>query len=134
MSEGMNRVMLLGNLVEDPQVRQTGRTQVCNLRLATTERYQGKDKQWQERTEYHRIVLWGPRSVVEFLRKGTRVLVEGSLRTSSYDDRDGVKRYKTEVVATNIILCGGRPSAEPREDEPDASYGVDPPEDDDIPF
>jgi single-strand DNA-binding protein len=135
VSEGLNRVLLLGNLTADPETRNTGGgKQVTNIRLATTERYQDKDRQWKEQTAFHSVTLWGNRSVLEYLRKGTRVFVEGSLRTSSYE-KNGEKRYKTEVVASNIILCGGRPKAEEPEDTPDPSgYGGDPPSDDDIPF
>jgi single-strand DNA-binding protein len=72
--------------------------------------------------------------VLEYLRKGTRIFVEGSLRTSSYE-KNGEKRYKTEVVASNILLCGGRPKTDEHEDTPDPSgYGGDPPSDDDIPW
>lgn len=134
MSEGLNRVLLLGNLTADPETRQTGRSQVTNIRLATTERYQDKDKNWKEQTAFHKVTLWGNRSVLEYLRKGTRVFIEGSLRTSSYE-KNGEKRYKTEVVASNIILCGSKPSAAREEDAPDPSgYGEEPPGDDDIPF
>jgi single-strand DNA-binding protein len=137
VSEGLNRVMLLGNLTADPETRNTGGgKQVTNLRLATTERYQDKDRNWKEQTAFHSVTLWGNRSVLEYLRKGTRIFVEGSLRTSSYE-KNGEKRYKTEVVASNIMLCGGRPKAEAQPDEPTpdpSGYGEEPPDDDDVPF
>lgn len=134
MSEGLNRVLLLGNLTADPDTRNTGGgKQVTNIRLATTERYQDKNKNWVEQTAFHSVTLWGNRSVLEFLRKGTRVFVEGSLRTSSYE-KNGEKRYKTEVVASNIILCGGKPSAVREEEAPPSDYGVEPPDDDQVPF
>lgn len=109
MSEGLNRVVLFGNLGADPELRFTaGGQAVLNLRLATTESYLDKDKVRKERTEWHNVVIWGKRgeALAKFLGKGSSVLIEGSLRTSSYDDKDGNKRYKTEVVANNVILGG----------------------------
>ena len=110
MADGLNRVMLLGNLGADPELRMTsGGQAVLKLRLATAETYLDRNKARQERTEWHSVVVWGKRAEAlgKILSKGSRLFVEGALRTSSYDDRDGNKRYKTEVVASNIIL-GGR--------------------------
>jgi len=110
MAEGLNRVMLLGNLGADPELRMTnGGQAVLKLRLATSETYLDRNKVRQERTEWHSVVVWGKRAeaLAKFLTKGSRLFVEGGLRTSSYDDKDGNKRYKTEVVANNIILSGG---------------------------
>src|SRR5258708_25466834 len=111
MAEGLNRVMLLGNLGADPELRytQAGKA-VVNMRLATTESYLDANKVRQERTDWHNVVLWGKRgeALAKFLTKGSTIFVEGGLRTSSYDDKEGVKRYKTEVHATNIILAGSR--------------------------
>jgi single-strand DNA-binding protein len=101
--------MLLGNLGADPELRFTQSGQaVLNMRLATTESYLDKNKVRQERTDWHNIVLWGKRgeALAKFLTKGTTIFVEGGLRTSSYDDKEGNKRYKTEIHATNIILAG----------------------------
>jgi single-strand DNA-binding protein len=110
MAEGLNRVMLLGNLGADPELRMTsGGQAVLKLRLATSETYLDRNKVRQERTEWHSVVVWGKRgeALAKILNKGSRIFVEGGLRTSSYDDKDGNKRYKTEVVANNIILSGG---------------------------
>jgi single-strand DNA-binding protein len=109
MAEGLNRVMLLGNLGADPDLRFTSNGQaILSMRIATTESYLDKDKVRQERTEWHNVVLWGKRAeaLSRILGKGSTLFVEGSLRTSSYDDKEGNKRYKTEVVANNIILAG----------------------------
>ncbi len=110
MADGLNRVLLFGNLGQDPELRMTsGGQAVLKMRLATSESYLDRNKVRQERTEWHSVVVWGRRAeaLSKFLTKGTRLFVEGGLRTSSYDDRDGNKRYKTEVVAQNIILGGG---------------------------
>ena len=109
MAEGLNRVMLLGNLGADPELRMTtGGQAVLKLRLATSETYLDRNRQRQERTEWHNVVVWGKRAeaLSKIISKGTRIFVEGGLRTSSYDDRDGNKRYRTEVVASNILLQG----------------------------
>jgi single-strand DNA-binding protein len=111
MAEGLNRVMLLGNLGADPELRFTqGGQAVLNMRLATTESYLDRDKVRKERTDWHNVVVWGKRAEAlgKILSKGSSLFVEGSLRTSSYEDREGNKRYKTEVVANNILLTGGR--------------------------
>jgi len=156
MAEGMNRVFLLGNIGADPELRTTqGGTAVLKIRMATTERYLDKDKSWQERTEWHSCVIWGKRgeALSRILSKGSSVFVEGSLRTSSYEDKEGVKRYKTEIVASNVLLTGGkrdggesapRQRAEPRGYGPSAGepagggtddgYGQGGGLDDDIPF
>jgi single-strand DNA-binding protein len=110
MAEGLNRVMLLGNLGADPELRMTsGGQAVLKLRLATSETYLDRNKVRQERTEWHSVIVWGRRgeALAKILAKGSRIFVEGGLRTSSYDDKEGHKRYKTEVVANNIILSGG---------------------------
>lgn len=109
MAEGFNRVMLLGNLGADPELRFTqGGQAVLNLRVATTESYLDKDKVRRERTDWHNVVVWGKRgeALAKILGKGSSLFIEGSLRTSSYDDRDGNKRYKTEIIANNVILSG----------------------------
>lgn len=125
MAEGLNRVMLLGNLGAEPELRFTqGGQAVLNIRVATTESYLDKDRVRKERTDWHNVVVWGKRgeALAKILSKGSSVFVEGSLRTSSYDDRDGHKRYKTEVVASNILLTGGRSRGAPAE-EGAPSYG-----------
>ncbi len=109
MSEGMNRVTLFGNLGADPELRFTGSgTAVLNMRMACTESYLDKDKQRQERTEWINVVVWGKRgeALAKFLTKGSQVLVEGGLRTSSFE-KEGVKHYRTEVHANDVYL-GGR--------------------------
>jgi single-strand DNA-binding protein len=136
---GLNRVMLLGNLGADPELRMTGSGQaVLNMRLATTESYLDKNKARQERTEWHNVVVWGKRAegLGKILGKGDRVCIEGGLRTSSYE-KDGEKRYKTEVVATNVVLSGGGKNSRPAKSddaEPPMGPGAGSFDDDDIPF
>ena len=118
MAEGLNKVMLLGNLGADPELKMTQSGQaVLKLRLATTETYLDKNQTRQERTEWHSVTMWGKRgeALAKFLQKGERIFVEGSLRTSSYE-KNGEKRYSTEINATNIIL-GGRGKGQGAGDE-----------------
>lgn len=109
MSEGLNRVTLVGNLGADPDLRSTSNGQsVMNMRLATTETYLDRNNERQEKVEWHNVTLWGKRAEAlhKFLEKGSRILVEGKLQTSSYE-KEGVKHYRTDVVAINILLLGG---------------------------
>lgn len=120
MAEGLNRVMLLGNLGADPELRYTqGGQAVLNMRLATTESYLDKDKVRRERTDWHNVVMWGKRgeALAKILAKGSTLFIEGSIRTSSYDDKEGNKRYKTEIIANNVILTGGRGGSRGASDE-----------------
>lgn len=107
---GINKVILIGNLGADPELRFTaGGQAVADLRLATSRRWQGKDGSTQEDTQWHRVVVWGKQAeqCKEFLSKGRQVYVEGRLQTRSWEDRDGNKRYTTEVVAQQIQFLGG---------------------------
>ena len=157
MAEGLNKVMLLGNLGADPELRVTpGGQSVLKLRLATTESYLDKNNTRQERTEWHSITVWGKRgeALSRILSKGSSMFVEGSIRTSSYE-KDGEKRYRTEITANNILLTGGkrggdnmmdtggaggsdRPAARPSSKAPAAAAPADEDfgyaQEDDIPF
>ena len=111
MAEGLNRVLLIGNLGRDPELRFTQSGQaVLSLRLATNESFQNKDGVRQERTEWHSVTVWGKRGegLNKVISKGSQMFVEGRLQTRSWEDKQGQKRYSTEVVATNIILLGSR--------------------------
>jgi single-strand DNA-binding protein len=119
---GVNKVILVGNLGRDPEVRytQTG-TAVANFTLATSERWKdaatGENK---EKTEWHRIVVWGKQAEIanEYLHKGKQIYVEGSLQTRDWTDRDGNKRYTTEVKAQRFQMLGGRSAEGPSQAAP----------------
>ncbi len=124
MAGGYNKALLFGNLGADPELRFTqGGQAALNFRLATTTSYLDKDKVRQERTDWHLCVVWGKRgeALAKILAKGSTVFVEGSIRYSSYDNREGQKVYKTEINVDNICLAGGRGA--PR-------HGSDPADDD----
>ncbi len=110
MARSVNKVILLGNLGRDAETKYTPSGVPCtNLALATSRRW--KDQQtgeWKEETDWHRLVLWRSENVTPHLQKGTRVYIEGRLQTRNWEDKDGNKRYTTEVVVDNLILLGGR--------------------------
>ncbi len=108
---GVNRVILIGNLGKDPEIRNLeGGAKVANFSLATTEVFKNRNGEKSEHTEWHNIVLWrGLAEVAEkYLRKGNPVYIEGRIRSRSWDDKDGNKRYTTEIVADNLQMLGGR--------------------------
>jgi single-strand DNA-binding protein len=112
MARGINKVILVGNLGADPETRAmpSGST-VANLRIATSESWRDKQSgEQQERTEWHRVVLFGRLGEVaaEYLKKGSQVYIEGSLRTRKWQDKQGVERYSTEIVGNEMQMLGGR--------------------------
>lgn len=139
----VNKVILLGNLGRDPEVRFTqGGTPVANFTMATTDRWSDPSGEKKEKTEWHRIVVWGKQAEIagEYLKKGRPVFIEGSLQTREWTDRDGNKRYTTEVRAQRLQLLGrpddrgaaaGGPPGPPAEDAVEPSGGF---AEDDIPF
>ena len=140
---GVNKVILVGNLGANPEIRYTqGGQAVANLRLATTERWTDKNGQKQEQTEWHNVVVWGRTAEVagQYLTKGRQVYVEGRIRTRQWQDKTGQKRYTTEVVAQTLQMLGGRgergpddaAATVPPDDAAVADFGEGP--DDDIPF
>lgn len=107
----VNKVILLGNLGKDPEVRNLeGGAKVVKFPLATSETYKDKSGNKVEQTEWHNIVVWrGLADIAEkYLRKGSSVFIEGKIRSRSWDDKDGNKRYITEIVADNLTLVGGK--------------------------
>lgn len=151
MAEGLNKVMILGNLGSDPELKVTaGGQAILKMRIATTETYLDKSNVRQERTEWHSVTMWGKRgeALARFLTKGTRLFVEGKLHTSSWE-KEGEKRYRTEIVATNVLFAnsrnetertadrasgGGQPSGGAPPPPPDDFMGDYPGGDDEIPF
>jgi single-strand DNA-binding protein len=106
----LNKVMVLGRLGQDPELKYTpSGTGVCNFSVATSENWNDKNGQKQERTEWHRIVVWGKLGELcnQYLAKGRQAFVEGRLQTRSWDDKNGQKKYTTEIVATSVQFIGG---------------------------
>ena len=143
----VNKVILVGNLGSDPEVKYTpSGTAVANFTIATTDRFTSRDGERQERTEWHRIVAWDRLAEIcgEYLTKGKPVYIEGALKTRSWEDREGNKRYTTEIVARNMQMLGSRGSggenpapAPPSEKLPDDDVSFEGDKfstEDDIPF
>jgi len=137
----VNKVILIGNLGADPEVRTLDNgAKVASFRMATTERYKDRDGNLKENTEWHNGEVWrGLAGVAEkYLRKGGQVYIEGRLRTRKWTDKTGADRYTTEIVGQEMTLLGGRPqggdgSARPSQvSEPDVNVGPEP--GDDLPF
>ena len=137
---GINKVILVGRLGRDPEVRYTpsGAT-VANFSIATSDEWKDKETgQKQEKTEWHRIVAWRRLGEIcgEYLRKGKQVYIEGKLQTRSWEDRDGNKRYTTEIVAQSMQMLDGQ-TRDMRADPADPGFPVEEPvtvPEDDIPF
>ena len=115
MARGINKVILIGNLGADPETRaMPSGTTVANLRIATSESWRDKQTgEQQERTEWHRVALFGRLAEIagEYLRKGSQVYIEGSLRTRKWQDKSGNERYSTEIVGNELQMLGGRGGA-----------------------
>ena len=112
MAKGVNKVILLGNLGKDPEVKYTqSGMAVARFSLATTDRAKDKDGNWQDKTEWHNLVAFGRTAEVagEYLKKGRTIYIEGALRTSSWDDKEsGQKKYRTEVIVNDLVMVGGQ--------------------------
>ncbi|NTV26755.1 MAG: single-stranded DNA-binding protein [Chlorobiaceae bacterium] len=143
MAKGLNKVMLIGHLGNDPERRETASGQtVVNFTVATSENFKDSSGNLQERTEWHRIVVWGRLAEIchQYLKKGRQVYIEGRLQTRSWDDsKSGEKKYATEIVCTDMQMLGSgrdsgggmsepsygqeRPSYQPRQQRPEPSSG-----------
>jgi single-strand DNA-binding protein len=136
---GVNKVILVGNLGADPEVRfSQGGQAVCNFRMATSESWKDKDGAQKERTEWHRIVVWGKLAELcgEYLKKGRQAYVDGRLQTREWTDKENRKQYTTEVVANSVVFLGGEKGGrggheEARSTDPAPPGPID---DDSIPF
>jgi len=141
MSRGtVNKVILIGRLGADPEIRYTpsGRA-VTNFRIATNESWKDKDGQQQERTEWHNIVLWDKQAEIsaEYLKKGSHVYIEGRLQTRTWEGQDGAQRRTTEIVSQRMQMLdkkGAQPSEPDIPEEPSMDSGPDLSGDDDLPF
>lgn len=105
----VNKVILLGNLGKDPELKELpSGTKMTTFTMATTERYKDRQGAQQEKTEWHNVVAWGPLADIcaKYLHKGKQVYIEGKIQTRTYDDRDGNKRYMTEIVANEMQMLG----------------------------
>jgi single-strand DNA-binding protein len=144
MARGINKVILVGNLGDDPETKYSqGGMAVTKVRLATTSVRKDKDGNAQESTQWHRVTFFGKLGEIagEYLRKGSQVYVEGSIRYDKYTGSDGVEKYSTDIIADEMQMLGGkpdggssRPQREPRREAPPANRGNDDFEDPGIPF
>ena len=137
MAGGVNKAIIIGNLGKDPEVRFTpGGQAVANFTIATNESWKDKNGQQQERTEWHRIVVWGKLAELcgEYLKKGRQAYVEGRLQTREWQDQEGKKNYTTEIVANVVQFLGSRDGAGAgRSQTNGADFGPPPPGMDDAP-
>lgn len=135
MARSVNKVILIGNLGRDPELRYTpSGTPVANFTIATSDRRKTQDGQWEDQTEWHNLVCWGRRAEVagEYLRKGSKVYIEGKLRTRSWE-QDGQKRYRTEIWVDDFLMLDSRGAGPEAGGEP-SGFEPDQISDDDIPF
>ncbi len=113
MSKGVNKAILVGNLGADPDIKYTpGGAAVSTFSIATTESRKDKEGNWNDHTEWHKIVTWNKmaETASEYLKKGSQVYIEGRIQTRSWEDKEGNKRYQTEIVAQNLQMLGSKPS------------------------
>lgn len=146
----LNKAMIIGRLGQDPEVRYTqSNTAVATLSVATNERYKDSNGEWQERTEWHRVVAWGRLAEIcqQYLKKGSQVYIEGPIQTRQWEDKEGQKRYTTEIKALTMTMLDSKgadnsgqaaPSSQPAKAQPvssstDLDGNLDD-MDDDLPF
>lgn len=149
MARGLNKVMLIGNLGSDPEIKYLPKgTAIANLRLATSESRKNSDGEWEDSTEWHRVVMYGRQAETckDYLKKGSKVFIEGRIQTRSWDDQSGQRHYSTEIVGNFLIMLDPRsqdaaPSGQSRQktqNHDDAGQDSQPSDvpqaDDDLPF
>ncbi len=112
MAKSVNKVFLLGNVGKDPEIRSTGGgTMVANFSLATSDRFQDQQGNWQERTEWHNLVAFKRTAEIvrDYVKKGSKLYIEGKIQTRSWDDKEtGAKKYRTEIIVNDLSLLSGR--------------------------
>jgi single-strand DNA-binding protein len=126
---GINKVIIVGRLGKDPEVRQIGEgNSVCKLVVATSENWMDKNGTKQERTEWHNIVVWGKLADIcgKYLNKGRQVYVEGRLQTRSWEDQQGQKRYTTEIVASTVEFLGTNATSDRSPSATNSDFGPEP--------
>jgi single-strand DNA-binding protein len=126
---GINKVIIVGRLGKDPEVRQVGEgNTVCKFSLATSENWMDKNGTKQEKTEWHNIVVWGKLAEIcgKYLNKGRQAYIEGRLTTRSWEDQQGQKRYTTEIVANTVEFLGGNASGEKSSGSSSSDFGPEP--------
>ena len=145
MAKGLNRVELIGNLGGDPEIKYIPNgTAVANMTIATPESRKNADGEWEDKTEWHRVVAFSKLAEVckDYLHKGSKVYVEGRLQTRNWDDQNGQKHYMTEIILSNMLMLDSKPSDAParQKDSAPAPKGKPksadsfPEEEDDLPF
>jgi single-strand DNA-binding protein len=142
MAKSVNKVILVGNVGQDPEVKYTtSGVPVAKVSLATNERFKDKNDAWQDRTEWHSVVAWQRLAEIvgEYVRKGSKLYIEGKLQTSTWEDKQsGERKYRTEIVARDIVLLGSRDNGpEGKGEMPSAESGLEPAQveaGDEIPF
>ncbi len=133
----LNKVLLIGNLGRDPEIRYTGSgTAVASFSLATSERFKNKGGEWEERTEWHNVTFWGRLAEIagEYLAKGKTVFIEGKLQTRKWQDRDGKDRYTTEIIGEKMLMLSKKDNGSEGDQPPDSFEQAPVPSGDDIPF
>jgi len=139
MAKSLNKVMLIGNLGKDPELRYTANgVAVASFSIATSESWKDQDGNMQERTEWHNIIAWRKLGEIcaEWLKKGKKVFIEGKIQNRNYDDKNGVKRYITEIVAESLIMLDGAPKQASSSETPESQPAVSGPaqNESDLPF
>ena len=142
MARGLNKVLLIGHLGQDPEIKYSpSGTAIANLRIATSENKMNQSGEWEEHTEWHRVVMFGKTAETckNYLRKGSKVYIEGRLQTRSWDDKDGQKKYMTEIVGFALIMLdskgGNADQGQPaKKNEPTRPPDDFPEGGDDLPF
>lgn len=148
MADGVNKAILIGNLGSDPELRMTNSGQAClKFNLATSRTYLDRNRQRQQNVQWHKVIVWGKSAegLGKFLSKGMKMYIEGRIETREYEDRDGNKRYITEIVADSTVVLTSKGENggggyrrdrgdDPRYDEPEERDSYDSDRSDDIPF
>lgn len=136
----MNKAIISGRLGKDPEIKEVNGKSLCNITLASSDSYQDREGSWVEKTEWHRVTIWGKRgeAISNRVHKGSKLLIEGQIRTRSWDAEDGTKRYSTEIVATDVEFMDDKKQVQSQSDFVSSSQQQSSPQssgrDDGMPF